>query len=139
MKKFDQAAAVSPAFIVAGMLLQGVSQQVKAQTITKFDTAGTTSTGIACAPSNNGTGHLVCIQTVGSEIGGVSWEAPPAPGGSQAAGTVDHITPVALPSGQSVKDFSSCGSANDGTGNVNCLLYSTSSSGFGAPTNVEGI
>jgi hypothetical protein len=97
MKKFKHAAAASPFFIVAGMFLQSVSQQATAQAITKFDTGGTTSTGIACAPSNNGTGHLVCVQTIGSEIGGVSWEAPPAPGGNQAPGTVDHITPVALP------------------------------------------
>jgi hypothetical protein len=124
MKTPERAAATSPFLFIAGMLLESASQPISAQGVTKFDTGGTTSSGIACAPSNNGTGHLVCVQYIGSDIGGVSWEAPPAPGGSQAAGTIDHITPVAFASGQSAAFSPSCGSANDGTGTVNCVVYS---------------
>src|ERR1700723_1320637 len=107
-------------------------------TFTSFD-AGPHATAIACAPSNNGTGHLICAQNIGAEIGGVSWQAPPAVGGSGTAGTIDHITPVALASGQTTQNNPYCGSANDGSGNVNCIVYRKNTSISGAPTNAVGI
>jgi hypothetical protein len=143
MKQFPCLSAFPTALIVAGISLQFLSQPVAAQTATSFDQPGTSTGAIACAPSNNGSGHMVCVQyIVGSgsstSIGGVSWEVPPANGGNQPAGTLDFITAVAPPSGQSFGFVPSCAPANDNSGTADCIVYSRAGTS-GAAVNILGI
>lgn len=120
-----------PGLILAGLLLSAMSSPAAmAQASASLSTPGTTTSGeIGCAPSNNGTGHLVCGQFVGNTFQGVSWQAPAPPGGTlpnkagvEASGKVDKTNTVALPSGQSEKFAPSCGPADDGTGSAVCMI-----------------
>lgn len=81
---------------------------------------------MGCAPSNNGTGHMICLDVVNNfQLQGFSWEAPPAgnrpPGnGIEPPDTVDPL-PIALASGTQALSTPACGPANDGQGTVTCL------------------
>src|ERR1700678_3099410 len=92
-------------------------------------------TNISCAPSQNGTGHMVCgAELQGTNNGpaifnGVSWQSPPntTPLGSpiEAPNTVnsDQID-MLLSNGESINGpFTSapgCAAADDGTGTILC-------------------
>jgi hypothetical protein len=84
----------------------------------------------SCAPSNNGTGHMVCIQLNGTSATGVAWVpggfpgASPTTPGFEAAGTIDTPLPLGVPAstGTLGLDQASCVPANDGRGNVICVV-----------------
>jgi hypothetical protein len=105
-------------------------------------TPGVATGAISCAPSNNNTAHMVCLEysTSGTLIG-LSWEAPPtsppsvpvppvAGGGKEAVGKIDVSTtpPLATPGGALV-GAPGCGPENDGNGTIACLVISKATSG----------
>jgi hypothetical protein len=109
-------------------VLAGIGQTASAQTVSL--TAGIAKGGMSCAPSNNGTGHLVCLEYASSgTLIGVSWEAPPAVNGSEAPNTIDTLNPLATPAGTPTGS-PGCGPSNDGSGSVVCLVIAKTSSGF---------
>lgn len=94
-------------------------------------TQGVGVVGISCAPSNNGSGHMICVEyTNAGTVIGVSWEAPLAPknNNTEAAAAL-HQTPISVPAG-TLKGFPSCGSANDGSGTVSCLSLTLGTNGI---------
>jgi hypothetical protein len=106
----------------------GLDHGASAQTVPL--TTGIAKGAISCAPSNNGTGHMVCLEYAGSgSLVGVSWEAPPAINGSEAPGTIDPLNPLATPAG-TPNGAPGCGSANDGSGAAVCLVVAKAGSGF---------
>ncbi|MGB8842637.1 MAG: hypothetical protein WCC64_16380 [Aliidongia sp.] len=116
----------STALAVATLI--GVSQPAAAQT-TILTSGGVATGAISCAPSNNGTGHMVCLEysTSGSLIG-LSWQAPPAAGGNtELVGKIDTVS-LANPGGTLV-GAPGCGPENNNTGTIACLVVSKTSNG----------
>lgn len=121
---------------LAGVLLIAIpSYPAMAQATASLSTPmPNAATSIGCAPSNNGTGHLVCGQFVGGAFTGVSWQAPAPPGGTlpnrpgiETSGKVDHTTTVSF-AGQT-PSAPSCGPANDGSGSAVCMVTTRSTDG----------
>jgi len=122
---------------LAAVALLGLCEPAASQTATL---SGNVATGaVSCAPSNNGTGHMVCLEysTAGALIG-VSWQAPPqglhVPGDqlqqpAEPANTIDTdplmpnlgATAVGVPgcTSENLKDF----------GAIVCLIVSKTASG----------
>jgi hypothetical protein len=120
-KKWLAAAAI--------LLLAGVDHPAASQSMQL--TTGIATGAISCAPSNNGTGHLVCLEYgSGGNLVGVSWEAPPAVGGSEAPNAVDPLSPVLPTPAGTPQGAPGCGPANDGSGSIVCLIVAKTSSGF---------
>jgi hypothetical protein len=118
--------ALSPGLLVAALV--GFCQPVAAQTAI-LTNSGVATGAISCGPSNNGTGHMVCLEysTAGSLIG-LSWQAPPAAGANtERVGTVD-VVPLASPGGTLV-GAPGCGPENNNTGTIACLVVSKTTSG----------
>lgn len=92
-----------------------------------------TATAIGCAPSGNGTGHMICVEYSKSpSLVGVSWEGPPALGsgpGTEPAGTIDTINPLGTAAGIPV-GAPGCATTFDGDGTVACLVVSAGTGGF---------
>jgi hypothetical protein len=105
----------------------GFCQPVAAQTTT-LTTGGVATGALSCAPSVNGTGHMVCLEysTAGSVIG-LSWQAPPG-AATETTGTVVGDS-LAQPSGVPV-GAPGCGPDINGLGTVTCLVVSETASGF---------
>jgi hypothetical protein len=111
---------------LAGAILIGLCQPVAAQTAT-LTNGGVTAGAISCAPSNNGTGHMVCLEYSTSEsLIGLSWQAPPGATG-ETTDTVD-VDSLAAPGGTLV-GAPGCGPENDGLGTAACLVVSKTTSG----------
>jgi hypothetical protein len=96
-------------------------------------TAGIVTGAVGCAPSNNGTGHLVCAQySTSGAIVGVSWQTPPGaplgPTGREPRGQIDPL-PLS-PAGMALVGAPACGPANDGTGTVGCLVVSSAGGNY---------
>jgi hypothetical protein len=94
-------------------------------------TPGIGVVGISCAPSNNGSGHMICLEyTSAGSLMGVSWEAPPTPkdNNTETTDTLDSI-PISAPGG-TLTGVPSCGSANDTSGAVSCLSLTLGSNGI---------
>ena len=74
---------------------------------------------VSCAPSNNGTGHLVCAEMFSGSntLQGVSWQTPPF-----GQGAVNQMPLGAPAPGLLAGRRPGCGSAADGTGTVLCAL-----------------
>ncbi|HLJ86804.1 MAG TPA: hypothetical protein VKZ53_08265 [Candidatus Angelobacter sp.] len=83
---------------------------------------GSGVSALGCSPSNNGTGHMVCAETIGNSMTGVSWLAPPN------AGTINNVN-LGAPAAPANSALSlgqvSCGSANDGSGSAICGVQTT--------------
>ncbi len=115
--------------VAAIFLLAGAEHPAAAQSVPL--TTGIATGAISCAPSNNGTGHLVCLEYgSGGSLVGVSWQAPPAAGGSEAPNTVDLLGPALPAPAGAPQGAPGCGSANDGSGSIVCLIVARTSSGF---------
>ncbi len=118
---------------LAAAALIGFSQPIAAQTVT-LTNAGVVNGAISCAPSNNGTGHMVCLEySASGSLLGVSWQAPPGATG-EITDTVDTET-LAAPAG-SLVGAPGCGPENDGHGTTACLVVSKTTSGS---FNIQGI
>jgi hypothetical protein len=87
------------------------------------------ATSISCAPSQNGTGHMICGEELrepgggNTVFGGVSWQARPTvtPGGPvEPPFTVDQSN-ITLPAG-TFTGTPGCTSTGDGTGTVICAV-----------------
>ncbi|HET9623877.1 MAG TPA: hypothetical protein VFP84_21040 [Kofleriaceae bacterium] len=85
-------------------------------------------TNVSCAPSQNGTGHMICgeelrMPTGNTIFGGLSWQAQPtttgAPG-TEAPGTV-HSSNITLPAG-GFTGTPGCSQTADGSGSVICAV-----------------
>src|SRR5271155_2267362 len=81
-------ASMSWLVVTVAFLQFGSSSQIFAQDILQqkiFTGAGGGSAGVSCSNSNNGTGHMLCLEELtnpnGSTplVGGVSWQAPNSP------------------------------------------------------------
>lgn len=113
----------------AGLLSIGIPDPVMAQTTALQSNVGTS---ISCAPSQNGTGHMICgdeiLQAGGGNtlLGGVSWQnrptiTPVGPGGViEPPFTVDRSN-TTLPAGV-FTGTPGCSSTNDGSGDVICAV-----------------
>jgi hypothetical protein len=85
------------------------------------------ATGISCAPSQNGTGHMICgeeLRPGGNTVfGGASWQAQPTvtgAAGTEAAFTT-HFSTTTLAAGP-FTGTPGCASAGDGSGVVICAV-----------------
>src|SRR5690242_18520305 len=73
---------------LAAVALIGFCQPAAAQTET-LTNGGVVPGAMSCAPSNNGTGHMVCLEYLASgSLLGLSWQAPPGATG-EPTDTVD--------------------------------------------------
>lgn len=110
------------------------SEWVGAQALTVQLTPGVAATAIGCAPSNNGTGHMVCLEYgLAGALIGVSWETPPARSngvGTERAGTLDQLNPPLPNPAATPTGAPGCGPANDGSGTVSCLVVTVNSGGY---------
>jgi hypothetical protein len=125
---------------VCSLLQLGISPQASAQTTGPHDLQTNVVTGLGCAPSNNGTGHLNCAEelantTAGGSalLGGVSWQVPGNANPPEAAGTVDAITSVDLPSNGPFTGTPGCAKTNDNpaSGTVICAVEGTNNGLYG--------
>jgi hypothetical protein len=112
---------------LAAAAVIGLYQPVVAQTTT-LTTGGVATGAVSCAPSGNGTGHMVCLEysTAGLVIG-LSWQAPPG-AATETTGTVVGDS-LAQPSGVPV-GAPGCGPDLNGLGTTTCLVVSETTSGF---------
>jgi hypothetical protein len=105
---------------------------------------GIAAGAISCAPSANGTGHMVCAEyAAAGALYGVSWQVPGTVGPPrqqqfhngqvvavvEALNTVDPPQTLGSPAGP-LQGAPSCGPANDLTGTAACLFVSRGSTGF---------
>jgi hypothetical protein len=133
MTRFKPAGYIFSVAPIAGMLLAALLLQ-SALAQTPFNLApgeaGDTVSSISCAPSNNGTGHLVCAEYVNTGTGlinGVSWLAPPT-----APTPPDPLpTPEAKSEGSPLAGAPSCAPRNSASGAVICLGRSPATSVIG--------
>jgi hypothetical protein len=126
-----------PSVGLAAATLIGFCQPAAAQT-TILTSSGVATGAIGCAPSNNGTGHMVCLEySTSGSLTGLSWQAPPASGGnSEVPGTVDTDTALTATAAGTPMGTPGCGSEDNGTGAVACVIVSkTSSGGF----SIQGV
>jgi hypothetical protein len=101
--------------------------------------------GVSCAPSNNATGHVLCLEELANPNGGsplldeVSWQAPNSPlppltgifsEPIEAPGTVDHATAISMPAGL-LTGTAGCASAVDGIGTVICAIQGSDNGLYG--------
>lgn len=109
-------------------------------------------TNLSCAPSNNGTGHVLCSEELGAAngstptLGGVSWQAPNGlPAGTlvgpnkapvEASGTVDQMPSVVFPNGP-FTGTPGCAQVNDNTGSVICAVEGTNNGLYGIAIHPE--
>jgi hypothetical protein len=120
------------------LLQLGISPQASAQTTGPHDLQTNVVTGLGCAPSNNGTGHLICAEelantTAGGSalLGGVSWQVPGNANPPEISGTVDQITSVDLLPNGPFTGTPSCAKTLDGTGTVICAVEGTNNGLYG--------
>ncbi|HLJ91083.1 MAG TPA: hypothetical protein VKZ53_30045 [Candidatus Angelobacter sp.] len=95
--------------------------------------------GVSCAPSQNGTGHIVCgAQTNEPALSGFSWQAvpniPPIPtsgafGAPIEAANAFHMTNTPLPTGPFI-NTPGCTSTADGSGSVICAFQEPNGGGL---------
>jgi hypothetical protein len=129
-------------FAVAFALLQAV---LAPGTFAQETLQQTVIAGVSCSNSNNGTGHVLCLEELSNPngnaplVGGVSWQAPnsPAPGNTgafnapiEAAGTVDQMTSISMPNGL-LTGTPGCANTTDGTGTVICAVQGTNNGLYG--------
>jgi hypothetical protein len=122
-------------------LQAGFSGQALAQSLLQHNVI----TGLSCAPSNNGSGHMICSGDMTNPNGGtpvlagVSWQAPngPAKGATgangapvEASGTVDQMTSIEFPNGP-FTGTPSCAFTNDDTGTAICAVEGTTNGLYG--------
>jgi hypothetical protein len=138
----------------AAAVLAGFCQPAAAQTAT-LTSSGVATGAISCAPSANGTGHMVCLEysTSGSLIG-LSWQAPPTTGfkaapvaatqtapaiiageGTEIVGTIDVDNALPAPGGTPV-GTPGCAPEDNDTGTTACLVVIKTTSGSFA---IQGI
>jgi hypothetical protein len=104
--------------------------------------------GVSCSNSNNGTGHVLCLEELNNPngnspvLGGVSWQPPnsppPANTGSfnapiEPVGTVHQMTDVSMPSG-SLTGTAGCATTsapNGNTGTVICAIQGPDNALYG--------
>lgn len=99
---------------------------------------------VACIPSANGTGHMVCAEyTNTGSVVGISWQAPGTfkvfgnPDAGHPFGTsgmVDPPLPLGSPAGTLV-GAPSCAAAENGTGSATCLVVVKT----GAAYEIQGV
>ena len=103
------------------------TQNANAQTIL---TTGIATGAIACAPSNNGTGHMICVEyTTAGAVRGTSWQAPPGPRATDPTDTVQPPVSLNAPAGTPTGS-PGCGPSNDSSAAASCLIISTTSTGL---------
>jgi len=126
------AAALAVAQLSALMGLIGFSQGVRADPVQL--SPNVTATAIGCATSNNGTGHVVCLEySTGGGLVGVSWQPPPALNGgpgTEPPGTLHTLAPAFPNPAAPPVGAPGCGFTNDNTGIVSCLVVTKDSNGF---------
>lgn len=129
-------------FAVAFALLQAVlAPRTFAQEILQQNVVA----GVSCSNSNNGTGHVLCLEELSNPngnpplLGGMSWQAPnsPPPGNTgfnnapiEPAGTVDQMTSISMSSG-SFTGTPGCANTSDGTGTVICAIEGSNNGLYG--------
>jgi hypothetical protein len=144
MAHFTLAGCVCSVVPIAGMLLSALLlQSASAQSVSfplAAGEAGDNARDISCAPSNNGSGHLVCAEYVaagsvvtGGAINGVAWLAPPT---MPTPGTSALATPQPLIPLPKLVGAPSCAPRNDGNGTATCLGTSSFSIGGRGITTV---
>ncbi len=129
-------------FAAAFALLQAV---LPARTFAQQTLQQNVIAGVSCSNSNNGTAHVLCLEELsnpngnGPLLGGVSWQAPnsPPPGNTgafgapiEAAGTVDRMTNVSMPSGP-FTGTPGCAATADATGTVICAVEGSNNGLYG--------
>jgi len=139
--------------VVAVAFLQfGSSTQIFAQDILQTKIfAGTDggSAGISCSNSNNGTGHMLCLEELTNPnggtplLGGVSWQTPNSPAAGtlpappngngaiiQTTGVVDPMPSISMPNG-TFTGTPGCATTGDGSGTVICALEGSNNGLYG--------
>lgn len=126
-------------FYIAFFLLQaGLVPTSFAQSILQQNVIA----GVSCSNSNNGTGHVLCLEEInnpggnGPILGRVSWQAPnspsPPPGsGIESAFKVDQDPPdLTMPSGP-FTGAPGCANTSDGSGTVICAIEGSNNGLYG--------
>ncbi len=120
---------------VCGLLLPSISRQAIAQTRALESNV---VTSISCAPSQNGTGHMICGEELRAPgagntfFSGVSWQSLPTvtPGAPvEPPFTVDS-SDITLPAGP-FTGTPGCSSTGDGSGTVICAVEGPSNGLYG--------
>jgi hypothetical protein len=110
--------------LTLGVLAAGSERLAAAQTKALQTNVGTS---ISCAPSQNGTGHMICgeeLQPGGNTVfGGASWQAQPTVTGAPGteAPFTTHFSTTTMPAGP-FTGTPGCASTGDGTGVVICAV-----------------
>jgi hypothetical protein len=119
------------AFLLVLVLTVIFSREGSAEVV-QLNNPGGDATAISCAPSGNGTGHMVCLEYAGGQLIGLSWQAPPSAIGkigSEPTGTLGQFTlQPAQPPATPVR-APGCAPVFDG-GTISCLVVTENSSGF---------
>jgi hypothetical protein len=126
---------------VCCLMQLGSSHQVSAQSTQTDPLQSNVISGLSCAPSNNGTGHMICGEELSNPtsggptlLGGVSWQvdgnAPFTGGPFETIGQVHQITSVTLPDGP-FTSTPGCAKTNDVTGFAICAFQGTNNGLYG--------
>jgi hypothetical protein len=131
------------ACLQAGLAPAALAQQIIQQSVIA---------GVSCSNSNNGTGHVICLEEINNPggnsplLGRVSWQAPNSPAAGagafnapiESAGKIDPDPDITMPSGV-FTGAPGCANTSDGTGTVICAIEGSNNGLYGIAIHPQPI